>query len=84
MKTIRGKKWYRPREIADAAMITNSRGEEGSPAGRYAYVLRLIRSGRLAAKNYSTGDKVPYWLVPEDEIERYNRMVERQYNKAVQ
>lgn len=71
MKSIEGKRWYRPKEIADLALITNSRGK-----GDYNFVLQLIRSGRLRARDYATGPKgMHYWLVPEDEIARYNSSV---------
>lgn len=70
MRTIYGKKWYRPREIAQLGLIKNSRGSD-NVASNYNFILNLIKSGQLRAKNYSTGDKLAYWLVPEDEIDKY-------------
>ena len=69
-------KWYTPREIANLGLIQNHKGDHGTPAGHYNYVLELIRTGRLKAKNYSTG-KRPFWLVPESEIARYHDTVTR-------
>jgi len=70
MRTIYGKKWYKPSEIAKLGLILNSKGK-----GDYNFVLNLIKSGRLRAKDYSNGKKVSYWLVPEDEIDRYHNTV---------
>jgi hypothetical protein len=72
MKILYGKKFYRPREIAEAGLITNSKGNDATVESTYNYVLSLIRSGDLKAKNYSRGKKLSYYLVPEDEIERFN------------
>lgn len=71
MRTLYGQTWYRPREIADYGLILNSRGRKD-----YYFVLELIKSGRLRAKDYGRG-KVPYWLVPESEIARYHDTVTR-------
>ena len=70
MRILYGKQWYRPREIAELGLILNSRGKSD-----YNFILELIKSGRLRAKNYSTGKVRQYWLVPEDEIERYHDTV---------
>lgn len=72
MKTIHNKKWYKPREIAKLGLITSSAGDEGSISGNYKYIMNLINTGKLKAKDYSTTGKRPFWLVPEDEIERYH------------
>lgn len=72
MKILYGKVFYRPREIAERGLITNSKGGDASIESNYTYVLSLIRDGKLKAKNYSRGKKLNYYLVPEDEIERYN------------
>lgn len=74
MKTIKDQKWYRPMEIAKLGLITNSRGSEGTIAGHYDFVLQLIKSGKLKAKNYSHATK-PYYLVSEAEIRRYHSEV---------
>lgn len=74
MKKIQGKKWYRPREIAVLGLIKNSTGGDNVDSN-YAYILKLIKTGRLRAKDYSMGDKMSYWLVPEDEIARYHDTV---------
>ena len=72
MKILYGKVFYRPREIAERSLITNSKGGAGTIESNYNYVLSLIRDGQLKAKNYSRGKKLNYYLVPEDEIERFN------------
>lgn len=75
MRTIYGQKWYRPMEIAKLRLITNSVNSE-SVNSNYEYILGLIKSGRLRAKNYSKGNK-PFWLVPESEVARYHDTVSR-------
>lgn len=72
MKILRGKIFYRPREIAERGLITNSKGGAGTIESHYSYVLSLIRSGDLKATNYSRGKKLAYYLVSEDEVERFN------------
>jgi hypothetical protein len=71
MKSLYGQNWYTPREIAKQGLILNSVGEEGTVHGHYKFIIRLIKSGQLKARNYSTG-KRPYYLVPEEEIKRYH------------
>lgn len=75
MKTIETKNWYTPMEIAKLGLIKNSRGDAGTVSGNYNYVLGLIKSDRLKAKNYSTGKKLAYYLVSEDEIKKYHQVV---------
>lgn len=43
------KRWYKPREIAELGLITNSKGK-----GDYWRVLKLIKQGKLTYTNYST------------------------------
>lgn len=73
MRTIYGQKWYRPMEIAKLGLIKNSVNSE-SVNSNYEFILGLIKSGRLRAKNYSKGNK-PFWLVPESEVARYHDTV---------
>lgn len=75
MRNISNRKWYTPMEIAKLGLIQNSKGDAGTIPGHYNFVLELIKSGRLRAKNYSVGTKVPSWLVPEDEIAKYHGTV---------
>lgn len=77
MRTIYEKKWYTPMEIAKLGLIKNSKGDRGTVNSNYAYVLQLIKTGRLRAKDYSKGKVRQYWLVPEDEIARYHDTVTR-------
>ncbi len=72
MKIIRDIKYYRPLEIAEHEFITNSRGGHGKLMSRYGYILALIRSGELKARNYGKKEGRPYWMVSEKEIKRYN------------
>lgn len=74
MKTIYGKRWFTPMEIAKQGLIQNSKGDRATVSGNYNFVLELIKAGRLHAKNYAKGKK-PYWLVPESEIVRYHDTV---------
>jgi len=70
MRIIRGIKYYRPKEVAQLGLIKNTVDSE-KMLSNYDYVLRLIRNGKLKAKDYCTTDK-HYWLVSEKEVERYN------------
>lgn len=74
MKTLHGRKWYKPMEIAKLGIIKNSKGDYATVSGNYDFILGLIKTGRLRAKNYSQTDR-PYYLVPEDEITRYHDAV---------
>lgn len=74
MKTINDKKWYRPRDIARLGLIKNSTGGDNEDSN-YNFVLELIRTGRLLAKDYSAGSKMRRWLVSEDEINRYHQTI---------
>lgn len=76
MRTIYGKRWFRPREIARLGLIRNSTGGDNEDSN-YNFVLELIKSGRLRAKDYSSSTKRHFWLVPEDEIQRYHDTVTR-------
>lgn len=64
------KEWYRPREIAQLRMITNSLDSDKESAN-YDYILEEIKRGELKARNYSKSEYRPYWLVSAKEIERY-------------
>lgn len=67
--------WYKPMEIAKLSLIKNSRGDKATVSGNYNFILELIKSGKLRAKNYSVGTQRQNWIVREDEIERYNAKV---------
>lgn len=73
MKTLYNQTWYRPREIARLGLIKNSKGN--TEAGNYHYVIMLIQTGRLKAKNYGRNPLRPRYLVPENEIQRYHNTV---------
>lgn len=60
-------KYFTPKEIADTQMIVNRKGN-----GDYGFVLRLIKQGKLQSQTYNLESKIPYYLVPESEIEKYN------------
>jgi hypothetical protein len=77
MRNAYGKKWYTPMEIVKLGLIQNSKGGRSTVSGNYSYVLKLIKTGKLRAKNYSTGTQRQNWLVPEDEIARYHDTVTR-------
>lgn len=76
MKTRYNQKWYTPMEIAKLGLIQNSKGDRGTVSGSYNFVLGMIKSGRLKAKNYSTGSQRANWLVSEKEIKRYHATLE--------
>lgn len=68
------KRWYKPTEIERLKLLAGING----PAN-YRFILRLINSGKLKAKAWTTqGSGGDYgirnhYLVSMDEIERYNR-----------
>lgn len=72
MKTVRGKKWYTPLEVAQHGLIQSRLGDEGAVRGHYNFILELIKSKQLKAKNYSTSKKRAYWLISEEAINIYN------------
>lgn len=72
MVIIRGKKFYKPREIAKLGLIQNSSGSNNE-VSNYNFILEQIKSGQLKATNYSTGGKLKYWLVSEEEVDKYNQ-----------
>lgn len=74
MRKIEGKKWYKPREIAVLGLIKNSTGGDNVESN-YNFILKQIKAGKLKAKNYSVSEVVPYWMVSEDEIKRFNEEV---------
>ena len=65
------KKWYKPREIARLGLIKNSVNSDNEDSNRH-FILNLIKSGKLKAKNYGSNPDHPYFLVSEEEIERYH------------
>lgn len=60
-------KWYKPSQIAKEGLIL-------SPSGKpnYRYVLRLIKLGKLKAKEWTRQGDKPYFMVHIDEIKRFN------------
>jgi hypothetical protein len=70
MRTIGQQNWYKPSEIANLGLIKGTLGERGTTRGHYEFVLGLIKSGKLKAKNYAHGEKA-YFLVSQSEIDRY-------------
>lgn len=70
MRKLYNKDWYTPREVARQGLIRSPRNPD-SEESSYFFVLGLIKSGQLKAKNYGKGER-PYWLVSEDEVKRYH------------
>ena len=64
--TIQLDREYRPKEIADLQLITNSNNK-----GDHHLILRLIKSGKLAARTYNISKYRKYYLVKGSEIIRY-------------
>lgn len=71
MKVRYGKRWYKPREIAELGLIKNSTGGNNK-ASNYHFIIGLISTGKLKARDYSKTGSRPFWLVSIDEISRYN------------
>lgn len=71
MKILLGEQWYTPREIARLGLIKNSTGGEKLNSN-HIFVLKLIHSGQLRAKNFGIGAKRPAWLVPASAIKLYH------------
>lgn len=61
--------WYKPREIASLGLIRNYSGSDNE-GSNYEFILNLIRTGKLAARDVSNGSR-PMYLVSRDEIKRY-------------
>ena len=68
---IEENKLYSPREISDAGLIKNSKGNND-----YYFVLKLIGRGVLKAKDYTFGKKNPYYKVLGKDILEYKREYE--------
>jgi hypothetical protein len=62
-------KLYKPRQIAELGLITNSKG-----VSDYWFVLKLIKSGRLKAHNYGNAGR-SYFLVSPNSIKAYNKTI---------
>lgn len=73
MRIIYGKKWYRPREVADLGLITSNYGNN-SPTGNHSFIMKLINNGELAVRNYGR-KSVPRYLISETAIEKYLKNV---------
>lgn len=72
MKSIKGQKWYKPREIAKLGLIKNSTGGDFEDSN-YNFILVQIKAGRLEAHNYSEGKKRAYYMVSEQAIKDFNQ-----------
>lgn len=66
------KEFYRPKEIAKLGMIKNSTDGDNITSN-YIFILRLIKNGKLKARDYSKIGARPFWLVHIDEIMRYKK-----------
>lgn len=73
MKTLYGKKWFKPREVARLGLIKNTTGGD-SESSNYDFILMLITTGHINAKNVGRASQARY-LIPEDEIIRYHETV---------
>lgn len=74
MKIIDHKRWYRPMEMAADGLIQTRRSDNGTVGGNYKLILKLIKTKQLKAYNYGL-TATPYYLVCEDEIERYHKSI---------
>jgi len=72
--TVINKEWFKPSELAKYNLITNSKGK-----GDYRYVLKLIKNGKLKARDWSSTGNKPYWLVHWTEITNYNNELANKY-----
>lgn len=59
--------WYKPSAIAKEGLILDPSGNPN-----YRYVLRLIKQGKLKAKEWAKQGDKPYFMVHIDEIKRFN------------
>jgi len=64
-KEIMPEAYYRPREIAENNWMIGYRGKNA-----YYYILKLIKLGRLRAKDFGLG-KTPYYRVLGSDLLRY-------------
>jgi len=70
---ISSKRFYTPSEIAKLGLIKNSANSNDFIAN-YQFVFKLIKAGRLKARDYGTKSK-SYWQVRGSEIKRYQQEV---------
>ena len=63
MEKIKIEKFYTPREIFELGVITNRKGKPD-----YSLILRLIKAGKLRAKNFGCGKKPQYRVKGSDLI----------------
>jgi len=68
VKQIEKERWYKPREIAKNGWIRPPFGKTEFSA--YLYVLKLIKTRKLKAKNVGLG-QTPYFVVKGDEIVKF-------------
>lgn len=67
MLQINGKTYLKPSEIAQQGLIVNTKGKSD-----YKFVLRLIKSGKLPSRQFNDSEKLPYYIVAEDDVRAYN------------
>lgn len=62
-------RFYRPREIANNRWMIEYQGNDS-----YYYILKLIKVGRLKARNFGLG-KTNFWKVTGREIIKYLELI---------
>lgn len=72
-KTPTTMQWYTLRRVAKLGLIKSPLHPENMMSN-YRYILRLVKSGQIEAKNQSNTTR-PYFLISAQEIERYHSTV---------
>jgi hypothetical protein len=62
--------WYKPRTIAENGWIVAPNRKGKSWIGSYAYILKLIKAGKIKAKNWGLG-QTPYYRINGREILKF-------------
>lgn len=65
-KQIDPNSWYKPSEIAEKGWILPIKGKEAKR--KYDFITRMIRLKKLSAKDRSTGEICPHYVVKGSDI----------------
>lgn len=71
MKLINNENHYKPKEISDLGLLISHKNKRPL---EYYQILRLIKSGKITAIDYSKTDR-PYFVVAASEIKRHNKLI---------
>jgi ribosomal protein L15 len=70
---------YKPMEIAEAGWIKNTEGQKD-----YKYILKLIKNGKIPARNVAVSGVTPYYRVLGKNIISYIHAINEAHNSSEQ